>query len=112
MNGRGMTIPEVGFRASRFPVELPLRYRPLGELGWVEGRTINVSRSGVLFAADELLPEETPVELTFDLPPEMGGGPGEGITCRGQVVRTILPPSTDDPPSVAVSIAEFRSLGN
>ncbi|MFB3921786.1 MAG: PilZ domain-containing protein [Terriglobia bacterium] len=112
MNGHGMTIPEVGFRASRFPVELPLRYRPLGELGWVEGRTINVSRSGVLFAVDELLPEETPIELAFDLPPEMGGGPGEGVTCRGQVVRTILPPSTDDPPAVAVSIAGFRSYGN
>ncbi len=112
MERRGMTIQEVGFRASRFPVELPLRYRPFGELGWTEGKTINVSRSGILFEVDELLAAETPIELAFDLPVEMGGGPGAEVACRGQIVRTILPPSTDDPPSIAVSITDYRSLGN
>ena len=112
MERRGMTIPEVGFRASRFPVELPLRYRLFGDLGWTDGKTVNISRSGVLFEVDEPMSADTPIELAFDLPIEMGGGPGAEVTCRGQIVRTILPPSTDAPPSVAVSITEYRSLGN
>ena len=40
-------------RAQRFQLHLPLRYRRLGEKQWHEGTTENISRSGMLFQADE-----------------------------------------------------------
>jgi len=108
MDRRGMIDLEVGDRASRVPMALTLRYRPGGEVGWSEAQTINISRSGILFAAGESLAIDTPIEMNFDLPLEVGGAPGTEVTCRGHVVRTILPPATDAPPAVAVTIDEFR----
>jgi hypothetical protein len=108
MDRRGMIDIELGDRASRVPIALTLRYRPGGELGWSEAQTINISRSGVLFAAGESLAIDTPIEMNLDLPLEVGGAPGTGVTCRGRVVRTILPPASDGPPVVAVSIDEYR----
>jgi len=112
MDYRSLAQRHVGDRSSRFAVEMPMRFRPIGEIGWTQAKTINISRSGVLFGIEQPLPEETPVELVFDLPVEMGGGAGTEVTCRGQIVRTILPPATDAPPAVAVAIADYRSLGN
>jgi hypothetical protein len=109
MDRRGMIADlELGDRASRVPIALTLRYRPGGEVGWSEAKTINISRSGVLFAADESLEIDTPVEMNFDLPLEVGGAPGTGVICRGHVVRTILPPASDQAPAVAVSIDDYR----
>jgi hypothetical protein len=36
-------------RAQRYPLHIPLKYRPSGTPNWWEGRTENISRSGVLF---------------------------------------------------------------
>ena len=43
------------FRAQRFNLHLPLRYRKVGEQGWRNGTTQNISRSGLLFEAEEML---------------------------------------------------------
>lgn len=110
MERRGTTILQIGDRASRFPVDMPMRYRPIGDVGWNEGRTLNLSRSGVLFEAGDNLAPDTPIEMSFDLPTEFGGGPGTQVICRGQVVRTLLPPATDAAPSVAASFGELRTL--
>jgi hypothetical protein len=45
------------FRATRFDLHLPLKYRLVGESGWREGTTENISRSGMLFQAEEPIPE-------------------------------------------------------
>ena len=37
------------FRATRFDLHLPLKYRLVGESGWREGTTENISRSGCFF---------------------------------------------------------------
>jgi len=49
----GSKVPP--FRARRFNLQLPLRYRPLGEKSWRPGTTENISRSGLLFQAQEAL---------------------------------------------------------
>jgi hypothetical protein len=95
-------------RASRYTVSIPVRYRPFGELGWTETKTINISCTGVLFEAHEPLELETPIELSFDLPTEMGGSGDRELTCLGQVVRTLMTPSSDAPPAAAAAIADFR----
>jgi len=52
-------------RAVRHELRLPLRYRREGQQEWTTGETINVSESGLLFTADELLEVDARVEITF-----------------------------------------------
>ena len=48
------------FRAQRFNLQLPLKYRPIGEDDWRAGTTENISRSGMLFRAEELSSRQRP----------------------------------------------------
>ncbi len=109
MGRRGYAPYELQPRASRYAVAIPVRYRRQGELGWVETKTVNLSSSGIVFQVDSPLKADTALELTFDAPPEVGGGQ---ITCRGQVVRTILAPATEELPTVAATIKDFCIKGN
>jgi hypothetical protein len=93
-------------RATRFVIHIPVKFRPSGATDWREGRTENISRSGVLFRADYLMPLQTPIEFLMALPDEIGAG--ATVVCRGRVVRT-EPPNPDDPrPAVAATIAGYR----
>jgi hypothetical protein len=94
-----------------------MRYRPSGDPYWHEGQTENISRSGVLFRTDHLMPLQTPIEMLLALPAELGGGEEAAtVICRGRVVRTEPGDSQDDPrPVVAATIAGYRlahSQGN
>ncbi len=91
-------------RAPRFPVRLPLRYRSIGATQWIDGQVENISRSGVLFRAANLVAVDTPVEMSFVLP--VGGGPG--VICRGRVVRTVPPRADAAPAGLAVTIATYQ----
>ena len=95
-------------RARRFGVELPLRCRARGETAWREGRTENISYTGVLFRTHELLDVHTPIEITFAMPPAIGGEAGAEIMCRGEIARTVLAASPDAQPRVAARILEYR----
>ena len=97
-------------RAQRFAIQMPLRYRRSGEVAWHEGKTENISRSGVLFQAEELLEMNTPVELSFALPVEVGGEAGAVVFCQSQIVRTVLPPATDARPALAALIRSYEFL--
>ena len=62
------------FRAQRFNLHLPLKYRQLGEQDWREGTTENISRSGMLFEAEEVICSPTcKLEINLVLPPEIAG---------------------------------------
>jgi hypothetical protein len=95
-------------RAQRFAIQAPLRYRESNDVEWLEGRTENISDSGVLFRALEILQPDTPVELTFVLPVKNRGAGGATVFCHGRTVRTILPAATDESPSIAVKILKYR----
>jgi PAS domain S-box-containing protein len=77
------------FRARRFNLHLPLRYRPIGEKSWRPGTTENISRSGLLFQAQELLHPNVMLEISLVLPPEIAGLAATEVICRGEVVRSI-----------------------
>ena len=99
-------------RAPRYPLRIPLRYRQSGEQQWREGRTENISRSGVLFRTDHLIPLQTPIEMLLALPAEVAGGEEAAtVICRGRIVRT-EPPGGDAEdearPAVAATIAGYR----
>src|SRR5882762_11441388 len=99
-------------RAPRYPLRIQLSYRPSSDLTWREGRTENISRSGVLFRTDHLMPLQTPIEMLLALPAEVGGGEDAAtVICRGRIVRTELPKGAendDAQPAVAATIAGYR----
>jgi hypothetical protein len=76
------------FRAQRFQLHLPLKYRQLGHNDWRKGTTENISRSGLLFHAEEALAPNALVEINLVLPPEIAGLSAAEVVCRGEVVRT------------------------
>ena len=94
-------------RAQRFDLRVPVRYRAFGGDDWHEGSTENMSRTGLLFRTDRLLPVSTSIEMLVALP--IGPG-GAEIRCRGRVVRTLPSAAPDSLPAVAATISTYRFL--
>jgi CheY-like chemotaxis protein len=96
------------FRARRFNLHIPLRYRPLGEKSWRPGTTENISRSGLLFQAQELLHPSAQVEITLVLPSEIAGLAATEVMCRGEVVRSIEGQGQAVTPALAAKILQYH----
>ena len=95
-------------RAQRFQLHLPLRYRRLGEKVWHEGTTENISRSGMLFQADEVLQPNSQLEINLVLPAEIAGLSATEVVCRGEVVRTVEGHGTTLTPALAARILQYH----
>jgi hypothetical protein len=57
--------------STRYPLDAGLEYRVLtpGQDSWIHnGRTLNMSRSGLLFETEESLDSGSPIELWIDWP--------------------------------------------
>ncbi|MFY9643603.1 MAG: PilZ domain-containing protein, partial [Terriglobales bacterium] len=93
------------FRARRFNLHLPLRYRPLGEKSWRPGTTENISRSGLLFQAEEWLDPTVQLEISLVLPAEIAGLAATEVICRGEIVRSVKPASQGTGPDLAPALA-------
>jgi len=96
------------FRATRFDLRLPLKYRQVGESGWREGTTENISRSGMLFQAEEVIAPNAQLEINLVLPAEIAGLAAAEVVCRGEVVRTIDPQSGKVSPTLAAKILQYH----
>jgi hypothetical protein len=91
-------------RASRFRVQLEVRYRMVGDPQWRLGHTRNASRSGILFHADTPIPAATDLEIELVLPGTAVGEPHSRLHCAGHTVRM-----TDDaPPCVAATVGDYQ----
>lgn len=95
-------------RAQRFQLHLPLRYRRLGEKTWHDGKTENISRSGMLFQGDELLQPAAQLEINLVLPAEIAGLSATEVVCRGEVVRTVEPRGQTLNPALAARILQYH----
>jgi PAS domain S-box-containing protein len=95
-------------RAQRFQLHLPLRYRRLGEKTWHEGTTENISRSGMLFQADEALQPSSQLEINLVLPAEIAGLSATEVVCRGEVVRTVESRGASMNPALAARILQYH----
>jgi hypothetical protein len=70
-------------RAMRFPIHASLQFREGQSADWHGGETVNISRTGILFAADRDLALASVVHLKISLP-----SPSNLIiSCQGSVVR-------------------------
>lgn len=96
-------------RATRIRIETPVRFRAVGQSGWCEGMTFNLSQSGVIFRSDRLMETDSLIQMAFALPPEVAGRAGTRteVTCRGQIVRTVMPATRDGCPHLAAKILDY-----
>jgi len=95
-------------RARRFPIQTVVHYRAVGEEGWREGRTDNISESGILFQTAQVLPTNTRIEMRLTLPVAVAGLRTPEIVCRGRVVRSLPPDSSRPVPALAATITVYR----
>ncbi len=94
-------------RATRYRLELPVRYRRSGAAQWCQGKTSNISRSGVLFCShetDSLAPGSV-LEVLLTLAPE-GEPAAAEVLCLGPVVRQA--PCGESATELAVRIVRYR----
>jgi hypothetical protein len=96
-------------RAERFSLSSWILYRPAGDVRWREGRTKNISESGVLFHGPEPVPVDVPVELMMKVPSEILGPAEEPALGRGRIVRHGRERS-DARPTLAAAITGWESL--
>jgi PAS domain S-box-containing protein len=96
------------FRAQRFNLHLPLRYRTVGEQGWRQGTTSNISRSGLLFDAEEVLQPNVQLEINLVLPAEIAGLSPTEVVCKGEVVRSVQTEGSSTSPSLAAKILQYH----
>jgi response regulator RpfG family c-di-GMP phosphodiesterase len=96
-------------RAQRFQLNLPLKYRRIDEEKWHEGQTKNISRSGLLFQAEDFLQPNVILEINLVLPAEIAGLSATEVICRGEIVRTVEPSGSERlPPALAAKILQYR----
>lgn len=69
-------------RAQRFPLVAPVHYRGLGMTQWLGGRTVNLSRTGILFQADDEILKNAILDIRVDLARHLM------LECQCTVVRT------------------------
>lgn len=96
VDSRGdQVIPEQNIRADRrhadrFPIEREVRYRVLNKRSGEEsgdGKTVNISSSGVLFTAEHLLLPGRRLELSISWPAQLNNKCALKLMARGRVVR-------------------------
>ena len=58
----------IAYRAQRFPLKLNLNYRKIGMREWKRAKTINISRSGILFKAKDHLVINDKLDIRIQMP--------------------------------------------
>lgn len=96
-------------RAPRYSIPITVLYRRRGDNTWLEGRTENISKSGVLVRTDRSIPVQTQVEMLLNIPADLPS-PFTGTTiCRGRIVRAVEPSGLHHRPAFAATILEYES---
>jgi hypothetical protein len=76
--------------SDRFPIEREVRYRVLNKRSGEEvgdGKTINISSSGVLFTVEHMLLPGRRMELAISWPAQLNNKTALKLVARGRVVR-------------------------
>ena len=74
-------------RARRIKMDAVVRYRVKNLGSWTEGIIENLSQSGVLLKGAQRFPENTLVEMVFEMPEEISGQKNSKVLCQGRVIR-------------------------
>lgn len=95
-------------RAPRFPLHLPVWFRPAGNDSWRHSHTENISASGVLVRWRDPLPLDTTVEFRFTLPPNDTAHVGAEVAGRGRVARIVATPIERSESGFAIAIEQYN----
>lgn len=102
-------LPQIpSMRAQRFQLHLPLKYRRLDEDRWHSGETRNISRSGLLFEAEDILQPNVILEINLVLPSEIAGLSATEVVCRGEIVRAVDSGEEKIPRALAAKILQYH----
>jgi hypothetical protein len=71
----------------RFPLEMPVWLRLPGSDATVHAKTRDVSASGVFFFVNCEIRQDSDIEFTMTLPPELTRTAAIQVSCKGKVVR-------------------------
>ena len=96
--------------SDRFPIEREVRYRVLNKRSGEEsgdGRTINISSSGVLFTSEHILVPGKRMELSISWPAQLDNKCALKLVARGRVVRF-----EQGRAAIEILQYEFRTLGS
>jgi len=101
-------------RARRLKLQTPLRYRVRNLGSWHEGVIDNLSQSGLLFHGVQRFPENTLLEMVFEMPEEISGQKNSTVLCQGRVTRAKESAKdkkdADAAPVLAASIIDYKFL--
>ena len=109
-------------RAQRFPIRTRVLCRRKGQEAWTEGFSVNVSRTGVLFQLEPVLPPGTPVEIILrlseptkdeivrTLPASTDELPPADVLCIGRIVRTESRRANSAGPALAATIESYSFM--
>src|SRR5271156_4686194 len=98
-------------RARRLKLDTPVRYRVKNLGGWHEGIIENLSQSGVLLQGPQRFPDNTLVEMVFEMPEEISGQKNSTVLCQGRIIRTKDSQAEKDSAensSLAASILDYK----
>jgi PilZ domain len=76
--------------SDRFPIEREVRFKVLNKRGGEEtgeGKTLNISSSGVLFTSEQMLLPGRRLELAINWPVQLNNKVALKLVARGRVVR-------------------------
>lgn len=92
--GRRLETPDVSTterrKSNRFPIERELRYKTLNQRSEIlagNGKTLNISSSGVLFTSDHDLPVGTRLEVSISWPAQLNEKCLLNLVARGRITR-------------------------
>ncbi|HUJ95967.1 MAG TPA: PilZ domain-containing protein [Terriglobales bacterium] len=98
-------------RARRLKLHSPLRYRVKNLGTWHEGLIENLSQSGVLLRGPQPFPDNTLVEMVFEMPEEISGQKNSTVLCQGRIIRSReLREGKEASVSMAASILDYKFL--
>lgn len=90
-------------RPKRFSIQRPLEYRLRGLAGrtFGKGRTVNISRRGLLFETEDQVSVGSKIECVVQMGPATNDGPDVNLHVQGVTVRI-------QRGAVAVAIKKYR----
>lgn len=94
-------------RAYRYPLVAPVLYRRAGRRAWSDGVSVNMSRTGLLFAtARDVIPTGERIEFRIRLPNHAGARSCE-VQCMGKVMRCMAGRFAGEPGAMGVAIEQY-----
>lgn len=97
-------------RARRIKLEAPVRFRVKNLGTWSEGVIRNLSQSGVLLRGPQRFPENTLVEMVFEMPEEISGQKNSKVLCQGRITRMKESARESETHEFAASILDYKFL--